>query len=625
MNVIKKIGVAAALAVLAYITVFFGWLDILDGSAEDLLYHRAGGTSPDIKIIAIDDRSISELGSYDGWDRGMYAQLVETLCVSDEIKPAVIGFDVLFDGKKDEQKDRRFAEACAAHGNVVTAFSYVFQRDVTADSDGNLEINNLFVSDIIKPYDELYKATKHGFANALMDNKDGLIRTSFLYFPPNPKPDETIEFSFNAELYKAYMSAVDEPVELPNMDRAAYSFRYSGKIGGFETVSFCDVISGAVPPEAFDGCAVLVGAYAQGMMDMYYVPVDRSAQMFGVEIHANALQALVEGKYIRNVPEWLSALTAAVLVFIVAVIGQKISIHSTIIICTALIVARVVIGFIMFNTAGYSSEVIVSPVFLALTAGYCIVAHYYMARKSKRQIEAAFKKYVAPQVVSKIAKSGSYELKLGGETREIAALFVDIRGFTPLSESLEPEQVVEILNSYLKLTTSCIFKHGGTLDKFIGDAAMAIFNAPFDTEDYVYSAVLTAWDIARGGDEIERECLEKFGKAVGFGVGVNCGKAVVGNIGCDFRMDYTAIGDTVNTAARLEANAPRGRVYISDAVYERVKDRITVEEVGEIPLKGKSNGVFVYSVTGVDIQKRNETTYEKILNYTENIGFESEP
>lgn len=605
---VKRLGAAAVLAVLTYVTVYFGWLDVPDSGAEDLLYHRAEGTSPDIKIIAIDDRSISELGSYDSWDRGMYARLVETLCVSGEIKPAVIGFDVLFDGEKDKQTDHEFAEACKAHGNVVTAFSYVFQRDVTADSDGNLEVNNLFVSDIIKPYDELYSATKHGFANALMDNKDGLIRTSFLYFPPNPKPGETIEFSFNAELYKAYMSAVNEPVELPDMDRAAYSFRYSGKIGGYETISFCDVISGAVPAEAFDGCAVLVGAYAQGMMDMYYVPVDRSSQMFGVEIHANALQALVEGKYIHKLPKWFSAMIAAFLVFIAAVIGQKITVHNTMILCVSMILVRMGAGFILFNTAGYSSEVIVSPAFLALTAGYCIVLHYYKARRSKRKIENAFKKYVAPQVVNKIAKSGEYELKLGGETREIAALFVDIRGFTPLSESLEPEQVVEILNSYLKLTTSCIFKHGGTLDKFIGDATMAIFNAPFDTEDYVYSAVLTAWDIARGGDDIERECVEKFGKHVGFGVGVNCGKAVVGNIGCDFRMDYTAIGDTVNTAARLEANAPRGKVYISDAVYEQVKDRISVEEVGEIPLKGKSKGVFVYSVTGIGREENNDET-----------------
>ena len=242
-----------------------------------------------------------------------------------------------------------------------------------------------------------------------------------------------------------------------------------------------------------------------------------------------------------------------------------------------------------------------------LIAVFYTINHYYVAKAAKRSIEKAFSKYVAPQVVSEIAKSGTYELKLGGENRTIAVLFVDIRGFTPLSESLEPEQVVDILNSYLALTTSCIFRHGGTLDKFIGDATMAVFNAPFDTEDYVYKAVLAAWDIVQGGNRIEEKFVERYGKHVGFGVGVNCGPAVVGNIGCDFRMDYTAIGDTVNTAARLEANAPRGKVYISNSVYEQVKDRITVEEVGEIPLKGKSKGVFVYSITGVNDYTSPET------------------
>lgn len=598
---IKRFLISLIPAIMAFLTAYFGWLDIVDASAEDFLFHNAGGTNPDIKIITIDDRSLSELGSYEDWNRGVYAELVEKLCVSDEIKPAVIGFDVLFDSRRDEETDLRFVEACKRHGNVVCAFSYVFQRELTADSDGNLIVSNLAVSDIIKPYDELYAVTRHGFANALMDNKDGLIRSSFLYFPPEPKPDEQVEFSFNAEVYKAYMAAKNLPAEMPyDMEKAVYSFRYSGKIGGFEAVSFSDVLSGAVPAEAFDGCVVLVGAYAQGMMDSYYVPVDRSAQMYGVEIHANAVQALIEGKFIHRASNLSDALICAIIVFAAALICQSVSVLRSVLICAGIIIVKLFAGFLLFNETGYSSEIIVTPIYLAVTAAYCIIMHYYLARRAKQQIERAFKKYVAPQVVSKIAKDGGYELKLGGETREIAALFVDIRGFTPLSESLEPEQVVEILNSYLKLTTSCIFNHGGTLDKFIGDATMAIFNAPFDTEDYVYKAVLTAWDIARGGDEIERECVERFGKHVGFGVGVNCGKAVVGNIGCDFRMDYTAIGDTVNTAARLEANAPRGKVYISGAVYEQVKDRISVEEVGEIPLKGKSKGVFVYSVTAVD-------------------------
>ena len=155
------------------------------------------------------------------------------------------------------------------------------------------------------------------------------------------------------------------------------------------------------------------------------------------------------------------------------------------------------------------------------------------------------------------------------------------------------------MNEYLNLTTNAIFKHNGTLDKYVGDATMAVFNAPFDLDDYIYRAVCTARDIAAGSEALEKKLMERFGKSVSFGIGVNCGDAVVGNIGCDFRMDYTAIGDTVNTAARLESNAKRGQILISQDVYEAVKDRVKVTEVGVIPLKGKSNEVFVYQLDEV--------------------------
>jgi adenylate cyclase len=202
-------------------------------------------------------------------------------------------------------------------------------------------------------------------------------------------------------------------------------------------------------------------------------------------------------------------------------------------------------------------------------------------------------------VVDKISKDKDFELVIGGENRHIAVLFVDIRGFTTMSESLKPEEVVEILNEYLGLTTQAIFDNGGTLDKFVGDATMAVFNAPFDLDDYIFRAVATAWDMQAGADRIAEKFCERYGKSVSFGIGVNCGNAVVGNIGCDFRMDYTAIGDTVNTAARLESNAKPGQILISKEVYEAVKDRVAVTPIGEIPLKGKSKGVFVYQIDGV--------------------------
>jgi len=381
-------------------------------------------------------------------------------------------------------------------------------------------------------------------------------------------------------------------------DKSIIDFRYSGNPGDYENVSLIDVLEGNVPASAFDDCIVLVGAYAAGMMDSYFVPVDRSSQMFGVEIHANVIQAIMEGKTLKNVNKVVDALISALIIAVITFACWNLSVAKTIIVCLATAILKLLAGFVLFNQ-GLMTNVLSVPVLAVVIAIIYVAVHYYKARMAKRSIEKAFSKYVAPQVVEEIAKDGTYELKLGGENRDVAVMFVDIRGFTTLSESLEPEQVVDILNDYLALTTRCIFRYGGTLDKFVGDATMAVFNSPFDTEDYIYKAVVTAWDIVAGGNKIEKEFVERYNKHVGFGIGVNCGPAVVGNIGCDFRMDYTAIGDTVNTAARLEANAPRGTVYISKPVRDALGDRITVEEVGEIPLKGKNNGVFVYSVTGV--------------------------
>lgn len=600
----NRIVTCVVCALVAFLITFFDVLGSVDKTVEDILYHKASGTSDKIRIIKIDDKTMNKLGDFSEWDRSVYADLMDKLCVSEDVRPAVIGFDILFSSAKEAESDKRFADACKEHGNVVCGFSYVFTKQLETDENGNLVEDTMAVEDRVVPYAALRASTEQGFVNALMDNDDSIIRSSFLYFD---EEDGKRTKSFSAKIYEKYMESQGQEVKYPT-DENTMSFKYSGKSAGYENVSLCDVLDGTVPAKAFDDCIVLVGAYAAGMMDAYFVPVARGEQMYGVEIHANVVQAIMEEKTLEPVPVWMDCIIAVVITILLVVICSRIGVVKIVIICLVTVVAKLVAGWFLFQE-GYTWNNLTVPCVAMIIALYNIVMNYYRARMVKARIEKAFSKYVAPQVVSDIAKDGEFELRLGGENRDVAVLFVDIRGFTTLSESLQPEKVVDILNGYLELTTRSIFRHGGTLDKFIGDATMAVFNAPYDTEDYVYKAILTAWDIVQGGNRIEQEYVARYGKQVGFGVGVHCGPAVVGNIGCDFRMDYTAIGDTVNTASRLEGNAPRGSVYISSAVYERVKDRITVEEIGQIPLKGKVNGVFVYSVTGVNGYESPETNW----------------
>ena len=225
-----------------------------------------------------------------------------------------------------------------------------------------------------------------------------------------------------------------------------------------------------------------------------------------------------------------------------------------------------------------------------------LVFGYLTERFRKHKILQVFRTYMAPQVVDELSRSGRYRIELGGRNCQVAVLFVDIRGFTSLSEGLPPDQVVGILNRYLGKVTEAIFRNEGTLDKFIGDAVMAVYNAPVDVEDYAVKAVRTGIDIVREVESLNDDLERDFGRRIACGVGIHWGQAVVGNIGCDFRMDYTAIGDTVNVAERLESLAESGQILISRQLYEQVKDQYQAEHMGELALKGREDKVSAYAL-----------------------------
>lgn len=551
-------------------------------------------TDKKIKIVAIDERTIAELGNPTDWQRDVPGKLIEILNTYEDMRPAVITLDILYPTSKDADKDAYFAEVCANSGNVVVAANTVVRDKVTLTEDNVISVDTENVALVEFPYEALNAAVTCGFANTIQDT-DGYIRQG------------KVSCTYQGEQYaslalaslKKYSEAKGSSYTLPKVYKDNYFyFTFSGKNGGYEVVSMIDIMNGKVDPRAFANCIVMVGAYAPGLMDAFNVAIQRGAQMYGVEIHANILEAIMDGKTQVPVPVLPYAIIVCVICVAYAIFGKKMKILPLTLTFVGLTVLDIIVG-IVFYKSGYFIGMADLPVFLVFIYAYHLITGYIAEIIKRRKVLTAFKKYVAPQVVDEISKKGEFKVALGGEKRHIAVLFVDIRGFTPMSEGLKPEEVVEILNEYLNLTTNSIFKNNGTLDKFIGDATMAVFNAPFDLDDYVYRAVCTARDIAAGSAELEEKLMARFGKSVSFGIGVNCGDAVVGNIGCDFRMDYTAIGDTVNTSARLEANAKRGQILISDAVYEIVKDRVKVTEVGVIPLKGKSNDVFVYQLDEV--------------------------
>lgn len=590
----RKFGIPALAFVLTFVllytNVFYTWDKILSDKVCQT------GDVPDsrIFIVAIDDKTLQEYGPISQWSRDIYTDLVETLNADPVKRPAVITFDIMFLENTEERVDEHFGEVCALAGNVVTAYNIQFKEMPETDENGKVFFNQFHIAEVDYPIEAIRVNADYGYANTIVD-EDGYVRR----FMPVITQDGVSYLSLATRTYIKYMESQDKAPAIPySSDNNLIPFKYAAGTGGYSVVSLCDVLNGTINPAIFTGGIVFVGAYASGLMDSYAPAISHGTQMYGVEIQASITDALLNFNYQQEVSKMAYALIASVIVMAYAFISQKMKVVPSGIMMAVLAIGSVVVAKVMYDN-GYIIPILVLPLMLIFSYAANVIIGYILEIQRRKQIVGVFKQYMAPQIVDEISKKKDFKVELGGERRHIAVLFVDIRGFTTMSEVLKPEEVVEILNEYLSLTTQSIFNNKGTLDKFVGDATMAVFNAPLDLDDYIYRAVKTAWDMKAGSEALAEKFEARFGRSVAFGIGVNCGDAVVGNIGCEFRMDYTAIGDTVNTAARLESNAKRGQILISQAVYDNVKDRVEVTPVGEIPLKGKEQGVFIYQVDNV--------------------------
>ena len=549
-----------------------------------------------IKIIGIDEASLQELGPFSGWSRQQAADLLNAF--DEAYAPAVIAFDINYFGGHDEEGDRALAEAAAKFDNVVMASYISYEAKLEPQADGSLQMNTMHVAQVEKPYEALNAVSYNGFTNTVQDT-DNYVRRALLSVDWN---GETT-YNFAYEVYARYIQSMGQnggedassPMVPATDSRGIYGFDYTAAPGMYEVYSYADVAAGRCDTRVFQNCIVLVGAYCSGMMDQYMVPIARSTVMNGVEGQANHVNALLEGRTFRELPGWCGALLAAVIVggYVWLVSHSRFQVGMV----GGLLLEGILLGAAkLLYTQGLYWKCLTPVLGVAIVALVRVVTGYLLERVRKKKILDVFRTYMAPQVVDELARTKNFQVELGGRNQEIAVLFVDIRGFTSLSESLTPGEVVGILNRYLGQVTEAIFRHEGTLDKFIGDAVMAVYNAPLDVEDYPLKAVLTGLDIVKAVEGLNEGLKRDFNVEIACGVGIHCGRAIVGNIGCDFRMDYTAIGDTVNTAERLESIAKSGQVLLSEEMYERVKQHFHAEFLGEHTLKGKQEKIKVFLV-----------------------------
>jgi len=581
----------------AGLLTLLAWAGLLDGAdraVSDAWYRDFQPSDGDIVVVGIDQRALEDIGPYEQWGRDIMAMAVEYLNQSEDCRPAAIALDVLYTGEKDPDMDAWLVEAAGAYENVVVGCAAQFEDAFVEGENGSFSRERFNIVAFEEPFDALKEAATSGHINAMLDT-DGVLRHHLLSFRLEDGREVPSLALAAAEKFRAFHGL--EPVNRPPVD--SHGFWYLPFCGGpgdfYESISVADLISGEVPADYFAGKVVLIGPYAPGLQDSYVSAADRAQPMYGVEFHANAIQALLWENYKQEAGDGvqLAVLFCLLLAGFLCFWRRPVQLSTAVWVLLSagwLGLCRLAYGM------GWVLHVLWVPVGITILYAGSLAANYIHAAMERRKITSTFQRYVAPEIVRELLKEGE-ALELGGKQVNIAVLFVDVRGFTTMSEALEPTQVVAILNRYLTLISDCILRNHGTLDKFVGDAAMAFWGAPLPQEDYVMLAARAAMDMVKGSQALSQELMEKFGRTVSFGVGIHVGEAVVGNIGSLRRMDYTAIGDTVNTSARLEANAPGGTIYISRAVADALAGRIETTSLGgSIKLKGKKEGFEVLTL-----------------------------
>jgi adenylate cyclase len=379
------------------------------------------------------------------------------------------------------------------------------------------------------------------------------------------------------------------------------SLVWHGPALSYRRVSFHDVyfdLDRSRPtraPDEFTNKIVVIGTTAAALLDLRVTPM--GAKFPGPEVIATAIDNLKNGERVRAAPAWTVALlTACVVLLPAALFARGVGV---------LAVGFVTVGVsAVLATAGWAALVyerlalaVVGPTVLGGWVYYVIAAvqAYLVERRSRQRVTQLFSRFLDPRVVSNLVEQGETSAAMSGQRREITVLFSDIRGFTTLSEQKSPQEVVDILNRYFSLQVEVIFRHQGTLDKYIGDAIMAFWGAPTEQADHACRALAAARDMQEALERFKLE-LGEAGQHFDIGIGINTGEAVVGFIGSPIhRQDYTVIGDTVNTASRIEgATKGRARVLVAQATKDACREPIAFVDHGFAKLKGRSGEVRLY-------------------------------
>jgi len=618
-------------------------------------------TGGEIAIAVIDEKSLAELGRWP-WPRTTIARLVDTLKADgakavgfdvvfaepDENSSLKTIAELAQEARNMGLTDKRFVElmgekkaladtdallakAIEKAKNVTLGyFFHISKKEVAHLTEKDIEaaLENISSSQYSmikagKSVDEsaiihAYAAQPNlpqlsavcensGYFNAFPDS-DGTIRWSPLVIKFRDNYYASLAFSLLAQ-YKDWPTVVlslgefgvegikIDKVEVPTDDTGRMLVNYLGPAKTFPHYSIADIINGRIPPDKFRDKIVIVGATATGIYDMRVTPF--STVYPGVEIHATVIDNILHQNFLKQSwwTKFLDVISVIIVGLIMGIIIPRLTAIRGLLISILFIGLFLTVNIVLFSRYNIWLNVIY-PV-LTMLAVYLGIAiyRYITEERERKKVRNAFQYYLTASVITEMLKDPS-KLKLGGDKKPLTVLFSDIRGFTTIAEQLPPEDLVRILNEYLTAMTDIVFKYDGLLDKYMGDAIMAVYGAPLDQPDHALRACKTALEMMQALKKLQIRWTEEGRPAMNIGVGINSGDMVVGNMGSQMRFDYTVMGDSVNLGSRLEGtNKEYGtNIIISEFTWAIVKAELYCRELDAVRVKGKKLPVKIYEL-----------------------------
>ena len=564
-------------ATTAYL-LHFRFLDNLERQTIDLRFSIRGDQEapPEVVIVKVDDVTFSELPKYRWpYPRTLHARLLDQIRKGD---PSAVAFDIQFSELGTPREDNALGFALLRNGGKTILAT----TEVTDKGEPNLIFDPAALKEL---------GAHAGNAN-LPTDKDGIIR----------------RFPFSVEGLKGFAVvtaeiARDAVIQEKDMGADLQWIDYAGSAGTVTSYSYSRVLNGDVPPSVFKDKVVVVGATAPSLQDIHATPT--GAVMSGPEIQANAVATALRGFPLRGVPTLWNIVLIVVLACIVPLVslraGPLVSVGVGI-----LAFALFSLGTqLAFEQGGKVTSYVYPTAALAMATVGSVGAHYTLAAFERERVRDVFSRFVPEQVVDEVLAHADADLRLQGKELVTTVMFSDLRGFTSSAETMPAENVITVLNYYLHEMSEAILAHGGTLVCYMGDGIYAIFGAPLEQDDHADRALAAS-------REMLLERLPKFnawmrqqgyGEGYLMGIGLNSGPVMTGNVGHERRMDYTAVGDIVNTASRIEGmtKGTPFSVLIAESTIEMMSERPTdLVYYDELEVRGRMAKLKLWAL---DIRK----------------------